>query len=80
MYLQKSTKIVELVCAIDVFEPGQDWKVAALRASIYVHFFCRWLFMNLKYMDLAFKEARKAFQHIEVPIGAFFVKIGEIIA
>ena len=41
MYLQKSTKIVELVCAIDVFEPGQDWKVAALRASIYVHFFCR---------------------------------------
>ena len=36
--------------------------------------------MNLKYMDLAFKEARKAFQQNEVPIGAILVKNGEIIA
>ena len=78
--LQKSTKIVELVCAIEMFEPGQDWKVAALRSSFYVHFFCSWLFMNLKYMDLAFKEARKAFKQDEVPIGAILVKNDEMIA
>lgn len=36
--------------------------------------------MNLKYMDLAFKEARKAFKQDEVPIGAILVKNGEIIA
>ena len=36
--------------------------------------------MNLKYMDLAFKEARMAFQQNEVPIGAILVKNGEIIA
>ena len=36
--------------------------------------------MNLKYMDLAFKEARKAFKQDEVPIGAILEKKDEIIA
>lgn len=36
--------------------------------------------MNFKYMDLAFKEARKAFKQDEVPIGAILVKNDEIIA
>ena len=31
-------------------------------------------------MDLAFKEARKAFKQDEVPIGAILVKNDEIIA
>ena len=43
-------------------------------------FFVGELIMNLKYMDLAFKEAKKAFQQNEVPIGAILVKNDEIIA
>ena len=36
--------------------------------------------MNLKYMDLAFKEAEKAFKHNEVPIGAVIVKNDVVLA
>ena len=36
--------------------------------------------MNLKYMDIAFKEARKSFKKNEVPIGAVLVKNDKIIA
>lgn len=36
--------------------------------------------MDLKYMDLAFIEAEKAFKKGEVPIGAVIVKNGKIIA
>ena len=36
--------------------------------------------MDLKYMDLAFLEAEKAFELGEVPIGAVIVKNGEILA
>lgn len=36
--------------------------------------------MNLEYMDLAFKEAEKAFKCGEVPVGAVIVKNGKIIA
>ena len=36
--------------------------------------------MNLEYMDLAFKEAEKAFRHGEVPVGAIIVKNDKIIA
>ena len=36
--------------------------------------------MNLKYMDLAFKEAEKAFKQGEVPVGAIIVKNDKIIA
>ena len=36
--------------------------------------------MNLEYMELAFKEAEKAFKCGEVPVGAVIVKNGKIIA
>ena len=36
--------------------------------------------MNLKYMDIAFEEARKSFKKNEVPIGAVLVKNDKIIA
>ena len=36
--------------------------------------------MDLKYMNLAFQQAEKAFQQNEVPIGAILVKNGKIIA
>ncbi len=36
--------------------------------------------MNLEYMDIAFKEAEKAYKRGEVPIGAVIVKNGKIIA
>ena len=36
--------------------------------------------MNLEYMDLAFKEAEKAFRCGEVPVGAVIVKNDKIIA
>ena len=41
-------------------------------------FFCRW-FMD-KYMKLALKEAQKAFEKDEVPIGAIIVLDGKVIA
>ena len=36
--------------------------------------------MNLKYMDIAIEEARKALLENEVPVGCVIVKNGEIIA
>ena len=36
--------------------------------------------MDMKYMDLAFKEAEKAFKQGEVPIGTVIVKNGKILA
>lgn len=36
--------------------------------------------MNLKYMEIAFNEAKKGFKQNEVPIGAVIVKNGKIIA
>ena len=36
--------------------------------------------MNLEYMELAFKEAEKAYKKGEVPVGAVIVKNGKIIA
>ena len=65
---------------MEVFEPGQDRKVAALRTSFHVHFFIGVISMDLKYMDLAFLEAEKAFKIGEVPIGAVIVKNGKILA
>ena len=65
---------------MEVFEPGQDRKVAALRTSFHVHFFVGVILMDYKYMDLAFVEAEKAFKKGEVPIGAVIVKDGKVIA
>lgn len=82
-HLQKSNNVIKLICAIKVIEIGQDWKIAAIRSNFYVHFFyfigrC---FMNNKlFFDVAFKEAEKAFNILEVPIGAVIVQNGKIIS
>lgn len=60
-------------------EKGQDRKIAALTHSIYVHFFLEEK-MEEKYMHLAIKEAEKAFEMGEVPIGAVIVLRGKVIA
>ena len=43
-------------------------------------FFVGEIIMDLKYMNLAFQQAEKAFQQNEVPIGAILVKNDKIIA
>ena len=65
---------------MEVFEPGQDRKVAALRTSFHVHFFIGVISMDFKYMEMALNEAKKAFKRGEVPVGAVIVKNGKIIA
>ena len=65
---------------MNVFESGQDWKIAALRTNIHVHFLFVGDFMNLKYMELAFFYANQAYLNNEVPIGAVIVKNDEIIS
>lgn len=42
-------------------------------------FILRWI-MDLKYMDMAIEEARKAFEEDEVPIGCVIVKNNQILA
>ena len=72
--------IISLAITIGGFEPCQDRKVAAIRASDRVcHFF---IIMNREneYMREALKEAYKAKKIDEVPIGAVVVRNGEIIA
>ena len=61
-------------------EPGQDWKVAALTFNVYVHFFCEGDVMDQYYMKQALKEAKKAFDCGEVPVGAVVVENNKIIA
>ncbi len=61
-------------------ETGQDWKIAALTLNFHVHFLFWVIIMNIKYMKIAFDEAKKAFDEDEVPVGAVIVKNGEIIA
>ena len=62
-------------------ESGQDWKIAALTFYIYVHLFYRCIIMNDQYyMKIALKEAKKAFDKGEIPIGAIVVKNNKIIA
>lgn len=64
---------------MEIFEPGQNRKIAALRISFHVHIFFGVIIMNHIYMDEAFKEANKAFIEGEIPIGAIIVKNNEII-
>lgn len=61
-------------------ETGQDWKIAALTFNFHVHFLFWVIIMNIKYMKIAFEEAKKAFDEDEVPVGAVIVKNGKIIA
>lgn len=66
-----------------VLEPGQNWKIAALRASFHVHFLFGCDFMdnyNDEFMNIAFLEADLAFDQDEVPVGCVIVKDGKIIA
>ena len=71
--------IIIYICAMKVIELGQNWKIAALRSSFHVHIFFGGK-MEIIYMDLAFKYARKAFNKNEVPIGAVIVKDGKVIS
>lgn len=61
------------------YEPGQGGNAAALRRSCHVRWF---LNMNLdeKFMLEAIKEAKKASEIDEVPVGAVIVKDGKIIS
>ena len=61
------------------YEPGQGGNAAALRRSCHVRWF---LNMNLdeKFMMEAIKEAKKASEIDEVPVGAVIVKDGKIIS
>ena len=62
-------------------EPGQDWKIAALKVNECVcHFLLVGDNMNEKYMTIALKEAKKAFKKNEVPIGTVIIKNNKIIA
>ena len=66
---------------MEVIEPGQDRKVAALRSAFHVHIFLlSGGNMNKDYFDIAFIEAEKAFNKDEVPIGAVIVKDNAVIA
>ena len=60
-------------------EPGQNRKIAALTFNFYVHVFFGVDNMNLKYMDIAIKEAEKALKNDEVPVGCVIVKDDQII-
>ena len=63
-------------------EPGQDWKVAALTFISYVHFFdgCDFVNKDEYYMNMAFKEAMKAYSKGEVPVGTVIVLDDKIIS
>ena len=78
-YLQINIFTLKYLCAIDVFETGQDWKIAALRTSIYVHFLFE-VHMNVKYLNLALENAKTAFDMGEVPVGAVIVRNNTIIS
>lgn len=60
-------------------EPGQNWKIAALRSSFHVHIFFGGK-MELKFMKLALKYASVAYKMNEVPVGAVIVKNGIVIS
>lgn len=63
-----------------MFEPGQNWKVAALRISKCVYYFFVVMNMNEKYMKIAYKEALKAYKKGDVPVGCIIVKNNKIIS
>ena len=65
---------------MNVFELGQDWKIAALRTNIHVHFLFVGDNMEIRFMNYAFALAEKASIIDEVPIGAVIVKDGKIIS
>ena len=63
------------------FEFGQDRDVAAIRTCTCVYrFLYKEALMKERFMREALKQARKAYEEDEVPIGAVIVKDGKIIA
>lgn len=73
--------VVIYIRATREVEPGQDWKVAALTFTSCVHFFYGSVCMDDDYyMKEALKEAQKAYQKNEVPVGSVIVLNGKIIA
>ena len=61
-------------------EPGQDRKVAALTLIFMCTFFIGDYMNDIYFMKEALKEANKAFNCGEVPIGAVIVKDNKVIA
>ena len=70
--------------AINIFEPGQDGNIAALRLLVncaVVLFQKNMMQSDEFYMKKAYLEAKKAFKRGEVPVGAVIVdENGEILA
>ena len=59
---------------MEVLEPGQDWKIAALRDFFHVHFFIgENMEYNKEYMNMAYDEALKANNIGEIPVGCVLV-------
>jgi len=66
---------------MEILELGQDWKIAALRDTFHVHFFIGDIMKYYKkYMDMAYEEAKKAFDIGEIPVGCVVVKNNEVLA
>lgn len=65
---------------MEAVETGQDWKIAALTFNFHVHFLFGEMFVNIKYMKMAYEEALVAYENNEVPVGAVIVKNDEVIA
>lgn len=64
-----------------MFESGQNWKIAALRASKCVcSFFWSDKMTDEEYMKIALKEANKAARKGDVPVGAVIVQKNRIVA
>ena len=61
-------------------KPSQDWKIAALTHLSYVHFlFGGFMNDDIYFMTEALKEASKAYNRNEVPVGVVLVKEGKVI-
>ena len=64
-----------------MLETGQDWKIAALKASKCVcHFFWSDIMDDEYYMKIAIKEAIKARKKGDIPVGAVIVFNNKIIS
>lgn len=69
-----------VIDAMNIFEPGQNREIAALRIPIHVHHFFLGDYMDNEYMKVAFEEAKKAYLKNEIPVGAVIVMNDKIIS
>lgn len=79
-YCTKKIFSVYLYCTTFMSEPGQNRKIAALRSSKCVCFFCIEVKIVENFMELAYKESLKALKNDDVPVGAVIVKDNKVIA